>query len=64
MVSRAELVVPSKDAVALQKGGGLGAHVVLVLWAEVGEGGRRGCMDRWGRLTIRAPSPNHQGTLA
>ena len=40
-LERAELVAPSKDAVVLQKGGG----VLGVVW---------GCMDRCGRLTCVA----------
>ena len=62
-LERAELVVPSKDAVALQKGGGALGHTLSSHCGQRSdaEGGRRGCMDRWGRLTIRAPSAEPSG---
>ena len=58
-LERAELVVPSKAAVVLQKGGGGVEHTCpLALWAEVGRRGR----DTGLHGTVG--SPDHLGPLA
>ena len=59
-LERAELVAPSEDVVVLQKGGG--EHTLSSYCGQ--RSARAGDGVSWIGLTIRAPSPNHQGTLA